>query len=234
MKLIRRSLIPTAALLAVFAPQAFGTVIGNLEITSGGQAVIVGMTFIDWGPAGPGGTINTTTGTTVTYDGGSALSPLSVPGNIVDLVAPTPPPTVVGFMTFAGNAGLSFDLEVVGPGDSNIACAALLVNQSCSVFPGSPFVLTRTASGTSITLSVSGIATDNLPGMPSIWLGSFTTQIPGRTPGQIQADFGGNPNFTLTSPYSGSFLVIPTPEPATAAFIGIGLLALGAIRRRRA
>src|ERR1044072_6806210 len=175
------------AAIFLFSVEASATPTGTLRMDSGVQFVTVGLTFIDWAPTGPpsgafvvGGLTNLT----------SALGPVTVgsAGPILDFNALTPLP-LVNFMTFAAVPGLGFDLTGIGPGTANTNCAALLNGQSCSIFIGSPIILTLNGSSTSVSLNAFGTAHDGtLPN--STWTGNFTTQIAGRTPAQIQADFG--------------------------------------------
>ncbi|MEZ5353880.1 MAG: PEP-CTERM sorting domain-containing protein [Bryobacteraceae bacterium] len=194
---------------------------------------------IDWEPLGGGtGSFEVGSGTTLTYDAGTPVAQFD-DGVIRDLPPATPGAGGIGFMTFVTHAGLSFDLTGLGPGSGNTNCATAVLNgQSCSVFPGSPFVLTADGFGNStVTLRAFGKATDNTPA-PSYWIGSFTTQI-GLTPLQIQQRIlrrgpgcVPNPNFTLQSSYSGRFTATTIPEPGTAAMIGLAFLGVGLLRRR--
>jgi hypothetical protein len=108
------------------------------------------------------------------------------------------------------------------------------VGNSCSiVFAGiqSPFILTTTATGTSVTLLAHGTITDPAGGPISFWNGAFTTQITGQTPSQIRATVTA-PGGSISSTFSGEFNVV-VPEPMTMSLIGAGLIALAAIKRRK-
>jgi hypothetical protein len=197
---------------------ASAAVIGHLDVANcGGGGVTVNATTIDFTlPAGGGfGCIVTGTGTNVSYSGGTLLP--GVTGSILDLVAGGG--IVLDFMTFVGNPNLHFDLTALGPGVINTACAAVLDPNlpSCSVVAGSPFILAPTSTGTSITLSASGIARDgSVP--TSTFIGAFTTQIAGVTPASIAATIGGGGSVSSTN--SGDFTITlsPTvPEPSTVS-----------------
>jgi hypothetical protein len=62
-------------------------------------------------------------------------------------------------------------------------------------------------------------------------MGAFTTQIPGVSAASIQATI--NSGGTITSTFSGEF-VANVPEPLTSALIGGALIALAALKRRKA
>jgi hypothetical protein len=216
------------AILAVvtLVPAASASVIGTFSVANcTGDGVTVTLTSIDFLPAGGGtGCIETGTGTSVVFSGGTLG--VGVAGTINDL----PVNGNTGFMMFPSAPGLFFDLVTLGPGPSNTNCASLTTGQSCAVAVGSPFILTKQIAGTSITLSVSGTARDAISSN-SIWMGSFTTQFPGLSPGTIQTTILGGGAETNT--FSGSFIASAVPEPFTLAMIGGGLIALASFRKRR-
>lgn len=200
-----------------------------------GGGVIVTATTIDWtNPVGgPDGCIVTGIGTNVNY-GSGVLGP-STFGRILDLPAGTPGFPDPGFMTFNSGPGavhptLFFDLSGLGPGSALLACAAP-VGSSCSPFAGSPFILTRTATGTSVSLSANGDVRVSATSIGS-WFGAYTTQLPGRTPEQIITNIN-TPGGFESSTYSGAFVtIIPEPGTISLSLIG-GLLVAFAVKRRR-
>jgi hypothetical protein len=221
---------------AVLAPSASAAVIGHLDVSNCAAAgVTVTATAIDWLPGTGGlGCIQTGINTSVSFSGGTLGSGQT--GSIKDLTAPTTFP-VLNFMTFAAAPGLSFDLSSLGPGPSNTVCSSTLNPNGapCSVFAGSPFTLTPTATGTSVALSATGIARDGTT-PNSTWIGAYTTQISGVTPAQIQATILGGGSETST--YSGDFTITAgstVPEPATIGTMlgGLLLVAGGLFRRGR-
>lgn len=215
------------AILAVvtFVPAASASVIGTLDIANcTGDGVTVTATAIDFLPGVSSGCIQTGSTTSLTYSGGTLGSGVS--GTIKDL-----PGGNTGFMTFPAAPGLFFDLVTLGPGPSTTTCATSLgFGAPCAVVSGSPFSLSPTPTGTSITLSASGIARDAISAT-SIWTGNFTSSISKETPAEVQAMFlkGG----FLTSTFQGNFSVTAIPEPFTLAMIGGGLIALASLRKRR-
>lgn len=219
--------------LLTLAPAAGATVIGHLDVANcSGGGVTVTATSIDWVPPvdGTTGCVITGVNTSVTYSGGTLGS--GATGTITDL-GPSNPLPVTDFLTFSTAPGLHFDLTTLGPGPSNTSCTGVLNPNaaSCAVFPGSPFILQSTATGTSVTLSASGVARDSSATI-SNWIGAFTTQIAGITPAQIQATIlsGGS----VTSTFSGDFAITVVPEPSTLGSMALGaLLVAGSLIRRR-
>lgn len=233
-----RALAPVVllAMLAILVPTASASITGTLDIE--GTGVIVSATTIDWLPVGGGtGSISTTSISDLFYDSGTALGVSA--GLIMDLTSPTTFP-VMDFMTFAGAPGLSFSLTGLGPGSSDFNCAGLSNGGSCSIAPGSPFVLTQIGnSQTAVILSAFGSATDSM-GDKATWTGLFTAQLPSLTPAQVQANFASIPGYTIEDSYSGTFTATPMstiPESSTSlmALTGLGLLLLARtpFRRRR-
>lgn len=234
-------LVITALALLNFIPGASANVIGGFSVANcgAGGVMVIGPpgNSIDWlASTGIGGggvdTGCTLTGgdTTLTYFNGASTVALGTgtSGTVNDLTL-SPPSGADDFFFFASAPTLDFILTGIGPGVASTACAGLAIGDSCSVFAGSPFILTATATGTAITLDASGIVTDAGP-FTSHWFGAFTTQIPGVTAASIQATILGGGS--ITSTYSGEFLAA-VPEPVTTFMIGGGLIALGLLIRRQ-
>jgi hypothetical protein len=230
-KLMFGAAMAALSVFTVSGPLANATPTGHLDINNCiGGGVTVTATVIDWIPPTDAGNgcIDTGVGTNVSYSTGTLTA--GAAGTILDLNAATTVLPLANFMTFATAPGLSFSLSALGPGAASTTCVGLAVNQSCSVFAGSPFVLTATSNGgTAVRLDATGRAIDSTGS--SIWSGSFTTQISNMTPAQIQATIlaGGS----VTSTHSGDFSLTTVPEPTTIGSMAFGLLLIGAGAFRR-
>jgi len=271
-----RALRLTVAVLATtvalcFMTVANASVIGDLQTSSGSGTVTVTLSSITFNPDGsakpPGPPWNgeVTNATDLMFSGcpsgvlGTAGCLDSGGLNAEGVEFADNNPIVLGaglaannpFIQFAGNgtahATILYTIAGAGPGSSNTNCAGLTPGESCSIFAGSPVILTDTATGTSISFSTFGTVTDGAG--VSNWAGGFSTPISGMSPEQIQqffcpetatggvcsaADFASGKQ--ITKPTGGDFIANSVPEPATTAMmlVGIGLIGLGRIRRHRA
>ncbi len=219
------------AVAAVCAPSASASMIGHLSVTNcAGGGVTVSFSAIDWSIGSPAACLQTGIGTTVSSTAGPIVVPTT--GTINDL---PPASGIFGFMTFGT---LMFNLAAPDgfgpPVPTDCFPASPAVGSSCSIQMGavtSPFILTTTTTGTSVTLQAHGTIVDPLDGSVSAWNGAFTTQINGQTPLQIRNTTvaGGS----ISSTFSGEFDLHPVPEPVTMALFGGGLIALAAFKKRR-
>jgi hypothetical protein len=180
-----RSTIFALALLtaAAFVPTASASVVGHLDFANcAGGGVIVNFATIDFilPVLGTNGCIQSGASTTITFAGPPGSITAGEQGTVNDLGFPPPGSGNMGFISFMG---VAFNLATIGPGVNNTVCSNTNNpnDPQCSVFLGSPFILAPTSSGTSITLSVAGLATD-ATSSNSPWMGAFTTQIAGQTP----------------------------------------------------
>jgi hypothetical protein len=215
-----------------FSGSALATAFGPLNIANcSGGGVTFTATTITWSPAGTvagTGCVDTGLGTNVTYSGGTLLA--GDAGNIKNLTSGGG--AVDQFMTYQGTT-LDFVLIALGPGVANTVCTGLFVGGTCSVFAGSPFVLTNLGGGsTSVGLHASGTVTDG--GVTSSWFGAFSTQL-NLTPDQIQTaiNAGGSVSTTHSAQFTvASATVIPEPGTTLLFLLGGGaLIGLRCVRK---
>jgi hypothetical protein len=220
-------------------PSASAYVIGHLSVANcAGGGVTVSAATIDWLTGSPMACLQVGALTNITSVGDGSLNPSSPNGTINDI---PPNSGINGFMSFVSAApfiNLQFNLDAIGgfgPGVGTTCATNPGLGNSCSVgpLPGgqpSPFILTQTGTGTTVTLLAKGTITD-VGGQVSNWNGAFTTQINGLLPSAIQTTIlsGGS----ITSTFSGEFDVSAVPEPGTLAMIGFGLIGVASLRRRK-
>jgi len=228
--------IPVLAVLAlgVFVPSASATVVGQLTFANcGTDGVTVTFSTVDFLPVGGGnGCIITGAGTNITFSGAPGAITSGETGTVNDLGFGAPFSGNAGFISFLGVA-FNLDPTSPGPGVVNTVCSATLNpnNPACSVVTNSPFILAPTATGTSISLSVRGLATD-ATSSNSPWFGVFSTQIAGVTPAALQTTILA-PGGSITSTFSFAGSSSLQPEPVSMVLIGGGLIALAALKRRK-
>ena len=218
--------------LAIFSlvTAGFATPTGSLTVancsTPGSDGVRVTATTIDFLPLLTGtGCIVTGASTNLTYAGGSIVGG-GVLGTVNDLPAGGP----LQFLFFPSNPTLNFTLLGLGPGDGNTTCVAT-VGVNCSVFAGSPFILTTQAGGnTSVFLRAFGTVSDGTT-PNSTWDGAFTVTLSGVTAAAVQTTILGGGSITSTD--AGNFSITAIPEPTTLALMGAGLFAFAVIGRRK-
>jgi hypothetical protein len=177
-----------------------------------------------------GNCIQTGSGTSVPTSFGNLL-PI-VTGTIVNL--PVSPPGNPFMVFIVGGQNLNFFLSGTGPGVSNTVCSGTFdPNQpSCSVFAGSPFILSPGPGGTTVRLAAHGGADAN---GTSIWNGTFSMDFANITPLDLRNQFVATGTFAATT-FTGSFGVVGpsgVPEPTTVSMLGLGLLGVALLGRRK-
>jgi len=252
-------LLTVCAVAAIFSFTASATPSGTLNIGSGGTAT-ASLTDLVFNPDPnvPGFNGEVASNTTLLFAGG----PLTIGEGI--LINNGNPVTFASignptFFQFQNHSNLVFSADGFGPGVANTNCAGLSVGQSCSVFAGSPLILTLSSTTTSTaTFGVNGHASDTgtaglLTG--SLYNGTFTNSLTqllanglAPTPGNIQAYLcpsgacaagllptAGDVGLarSVTSPFGGQFQASVVPEPATMSMMGFGLIAASYLLRRR-
>ena len=223
---------------------AAGLIIGLLPTTASATAVT--------GTASIGGTVDVTLGgifffntpdtTANIFDAGVGSGSYLgfTGGTIQNLVGPptTGPVSIVDFATFTGGAvtPIFFNLTNIFPGGGTAAnCSSNAVGPPASVCTptGSPFTLTQTPTGVTITLALSGIAYSGTSATSSPTGGLFTAQV--TVPGTITSVLAqvAAPGGLQDQTYSATFTSVAIPEPATFGLIGLSLVGLGMLARKR-
>jgi len=263
-------LAPVAVLTGglLLVSNASASVINTLNTGSAGT-VTVSLTSVIFNtdpssnPAGPPWNSEVANGTNLAFAGCSGV--LGSAGCLssteaIDVNSPVTNASIgeTNFLTFAAHPNLTFSLLAVGPGSANTNCATATSNGlSCSVFAGSPIILTFQNGGTSVTLSVSGKASDTGAGGlagGSNYSGSFTDPLNGTITGSTGATFAATPQNiqlffcpsgtctpadfasgrSITGSQSGNFFAAAVPEPSSVFLgsLGIVMLLVGARFRR--
>jgi hypothetical protein len=215
--------------------------VGTLDI-AGLDVVRISATMIDFGPFGGGNGDFIVVGRTGSY---LTIPPIST-GEITDLNIATAPPgpplatPIDPFIIVPTVAPLfSFNLEQIRLGGGPSCAVAPGVGGSCSpteIVPNTPFLLTQTSTGVTVSLSVSGTVTDLTDASALPYTGLFTlnfTALNQDTIPELLTAFGpGGPGF-VDSSWSAQLTSIP--EPGTwFAMIGAMLVFGGRYAAKRA
>jgi hypothetical protein len=208
---------------------------------------------------GKGCNADVATNTTLSFAGGPLAVGEGIYINNADLTLTAPSAADANtFLTFASNPNLVFSIIwPPGPGSPNTNCATANANGlSCSVFAGSPIVLTYLNGHTFMGLSVVGKVSDTgVGGLASGanysggFSGFFSAPLANGvepTPLNIQlyfcpsgtctaADFTSGKS--LSTSQSGSFSdgppsTIATPEPSTLSSLAVLILLMGTLGQR--
>jgi len=271
---LRLALAPVAVLSGglLLVSNASASVINTLLSGSSGNVTVSlnSVIFNADSAAVGGGNSDVASGTTLAFTGcdgtlghpGCLSAQEGITVNNADLSS-TPPAAANAntFLTFAAHPNLVFSINwPPGPGSANTDCSTANSNGlSCSVFAGSPIILTYANGNTFVGLGVSGRASDT--GVGGLATGStytggfsqfFTSLLPNGTaptPLNIQNYFctGSNPGHgntcvagdfssgkSIMSSQSGTFTAANVPEPSSVFLgsLGIVMLLVGARFRK--
>ena len=222
--------------LALAVPASADPITGQLNFTG---AVRVTATTVDWVPLGGGeGDLFTT------FPGTGYFSQIYLPtsgvntGDSIDLGPLTTLP-LANFLNdfstpFAKYNDLSFTLTSIIVPSVPVCNGSEIVGQTCVAVTGSPFLITRTSTGSSVEFDVTGFFIDPTEGADSannVASGVYSSQLSGLTPIQIRNIIlaGGN----IDASYSAQYTATAVPEPVSLTLLGSGLLGIGLRARRR-
>jgi len=143
---------------------------------------------------------------------------------------------VADFITIGG---YTFSLNFVAPGSfspANCLTTPAVAGQTCSP-PNTPFNLVNNDNGhggvsSSAAFSVSGFVTDPSDNTYA-YNGIFTSQFTNTSYQQLIAQIDGGSTIPVSYSLTIEATSLATPEPATFALMGAGLLALGGVIRVR-
>jgi hypothetical protein len=209
---------------------AFATAIGTGESNTAGTVTVnsSGITFSGFIPTAP-----LALDQTGSYAGTTSVTQGSLTGT------PTLSPNIVGWATFTGAAGgpIIFDLQTIDPGFGTLAgCSSDALGSECTPSATSGITLVQSAVGAnpsvSITFVGTGIAYTGTSASSSPTVVSFTSQnnVPGTITGILAEVANGGFTDSVSATYDSTSTV---PEPATLSMMGLGLVGLGVIGRRK-
>ena len=221
---VARRVAVFACALVLISGSAFATAIGSGEANTGGTVLVnsSGIFFSNFTAPGPN---------TGAYGSTTAVTQ----GDLIG--APTLTPNLTNWATFTTPSGtIMFDLQTLNPGyGTALACTSNAIGSTCTPSPTSGITLTQvSANQVSITLTGSGIAYTGASGTGSTsTVVSFSSQnnLPGTITEILAAVLSGQGfQDSVSATYTSTSAV---PEPMTLSMMGIGLLGLGLISRRR-
>jgi hypothetical protein len=227
-----RNLLRAFVLLGGFVASATaGTIVGTFSMTG---TVTVSPTTMIWNSdlaptyTAQMFTLSTGTGLYVNSSGQNTIDDLNISVEPVGSLF-TSTPFIIFDLPGGGPFPSTLDIDYIVPGNGTSACnAAPAEPQSCtpSNAGGSPFTFTNFSNDTASTATwvFDGVTADG----QDTWQAIFTAQF-GEDFQTVLAGFG--PGSPITSSYSVQVTVQTAPEPASFVLMGLGLCAVGTLRR---
>ena len=161
----------TAGLFLLAAQPSFATVSGEL-VTGGTGTLTISETSLTFTPNDHGFSTEVGAETSLSFAGCDGT--LGDPGCLsqsegVDVnegMAITNLNPITDFLTFDGTPSLVYSLSSYNAGSPNTVCTGLAIGASCSVFAGSPVILTNWGTYTTASMGVAGSVTDGTGSQP--------------------------------------------------------------------
>jgi len=221
-----------AALVLLVPGMLSASAIGTLDI-AGSKQVSVNASTVDFG-TGPN--------FTVTFGSGAfSVIPAGTPGTITTLTPINAPPGVPiipaldPFVLVPGFFDLNLESVLVGGAPSCAVVPAVGFNCTPSnLVPASPFVLTQNNGSVGVQFSVLGTVKNLSDLSQAPYKGLFTanlTVLDVDTVAEVLAKISGGGS--VQSSWSAEFTSFAVPEPTSFVLIGLGMLGLGILAKRR-